>query len=305
MKRLNPDEEKALANLINSINWGDPNDANKRALATDIVETVQEDIYTQDIVSLLADYRQFNPGEEIQFKTTEGLVAYVIEPGAFAPRSMRTNTVITLPKKMITVATELELTQLRSGRYGAIADIKKEAAERILGARSNMLWDVAWRAVTAGDNYASVSASASAATKKAALDSALSYMEDYTQNGAKAIVGRFSALSFLEDSYLDNDYLPDEMKMELFKKTGFMGMYRKVPVIHLKSYKDVYGVEQIDANNFLVIGDGVLKYGEVKPGLEVFDQVKGTTTHSWELAFWIMAGVAAVSTDRLYRIQLT
>lgn len=304
---LTEKEEKAMATLLGSINWSDPNDKNKRALATDIVETVKRDIYTQDVVGMLADRRDFGPGEEIQFKTTEGLVAYVIEPGAYAPRSMRTNTVITLPKKMITVATELELGQLRSGRYGSIADIKKEAAEKILGTRSKMLWDVAWRAVTStsADNYASVASGASASTKKSALDSALSYMEDYTQNGAKAIVGRFSALSFLEDSYLDNDYLPDAMKLELFKKTGFMGMYRKVPVIHLKSYKDAYGVEQIDANNILVLGNGTLKYGDVKPGLEIYDQIKGTTNHTWEIAFWLQCGAAAVNTDRIYRIQLT
>lgn len=307
-ERLSEQERKALASYLQNIDWSNPYDENKRALATKIVENVQQDIYNQQLVNYLADVKEVGPGEEMQFRTRRGLVAYVIEPGAYAPRSQITNTVVTLPRKLITVATELELGQIRSGRYGSIADIKKDALEQILGAQNSMLWEVAWRAVAAGSadgNYSSFATAASNSTKRAAVDSAISYLADYTQTGPRAIVGRYSALAFMENGYLETDYLPESMKEDLFRRTGFMGVYRGVPVFRLKSFKDEYGVEKISASHILVIGDGVLKYGVQTPGLEVFDQVKGTTNHTWEIAFWLTVGACAVETHRIYHLEIT
>lgn len=305
--QLTKAEHDALDALVSKIDWSNPADENKRALATKIVEAVNEDIYTQQLVDIVADTRMFGPGEELQFRTTAGLVAYVIEPGSYAPRSQVTNTVTTLPKKLITVATELELNQIRSGRYGSIADLKREAAEQILGAQNQMLWDVAWRAVSSGStdsNYASFASGATTATKKAALDTAIGHLEDYTNAGAKAIIGRYSALSFLEDAYLDTDYLPESMKEELHRRVGFMGTYRGVPVFHLKSFKDNYGVEKISASHIMVMGDGTLKFGIQEPGLEVFEQVKGTTTHTWEMAFWYTCGALATESKKSYHLEI-
>lgn len=299
-------EQQMFSDFLKNIDWNDPHDKNRKALATTIVESVRQDIYTQDVAAMIADQRTFGPGEELQFKTREGLVAYVIDPGSFAPRSQITNTVVTLPKKTITVATELDLNQLRSGRYGSIADIKQQAAEQILGAKSKMVWDASIAAVTsstADSNYRTVASTASASTKKTALDAAISYLEDYTQAGAKAIIGRFSSLSFLED--LDNTIYPDQMRQQIYQGSGFLGNYKGVPVFRLKSFLNVYDVQQVSANNILVLGEGTVKVGIQEPGLEMFEQVKGTTTHSWEMAFWISLGVACVETQRMYNIALT
>ena len=298
-------EKEMFSEHLKSIDWNNPTDEKRRALATKIVESVRQDIYTQDIATMIAEYKTFGPGDELQFRTQEGLVAYVIDPGSFAPRSMLTNTVTTLPKKLITVATELDLGQLRSGRYGDIANIKTKAAEQILGAQSSMMWEVAWRAVTsstADNNYATVSSTASTATKKSALDAAISYLEDYTQAGAKAIIGRFTALSFLED--LDYSTLPDSLR-EVVYKEGFLGVYKGVPVFRLKSFKDIYKTQKISANYILVLGTDALKWGVEEPGLEIYEQVKGTTTRSWEIAFWKMIGVACVNSAHVYEIALS
>lgn len=299
-------ESQQFADFLKKIDWSNPYDENRKALATAIVESINQDMYAQDLSGMLADVRTFGPGEEIQFKTQEGLVAYVIEPGSYAPRSQVTNTVTTLPKKLITVATELELGQLRSGRYGSIADLKTKAVEQILGAKNYMLWEVARAAVTStttAGNYATVASSATAATKKAALDAAITYLEDYTNTGAKAIVGRFTALSFLED--LDSTTLPDELRKLIYAGSGYLGNYKGVPVIRLKSFKDLYGNQKISASDILVLGEGTLKMGIQEPGLEVFEQIKGTTTHMWEMAFWYTVGACAVETHKMYRIAIS
>lgn len=304
MENLTVAERQEFAKFLQSIDWSNPYDENRKALATKIVENIQQDMYVQSVIPALADTRMFGPGEEIQFKTREGLVAYVVEPGAYAPRSQVTNTVITLPKKTISVATELELNQVRSGRYGSIADLKQDAMEQILGTENAMLWEVAWRAVTSSttdSNYASVASGDTTATKKSALDAAISYLEDYTNKGVKAIVGRYSALSFLED--LDYQTLPDSLR-ELIYRSGFLGVYKGIPVFRLKSFKDPYKVEKISASNILLLGEGTLKYGIMEPGLEVFEQIKGTTTHTWEMAFWKTIGACAVETERIYRIEI-
>lgn len=298
-------ESQQFAEFLKAIDWSNPYDPNRKALATKIVESVQQDMYQQDVASMLADVRMFGPGEEIQFRTQEGLVAYVIEPGSYVPRSQVTNTVVTLPKKLIGIATELELNQLRSGRYGSIADLKARAVEQFLGAKSNMLWEVARAAVTsttANSNYATVASGATVATKKAALDAALTYLEDYTQMGAKAIVGRFSALSFLED--LDSTTLPDNLRSMIYSGSGYLGNYKGIPVIRLKSFKDVYGTQKISASDILILGEGTLKMGIQEPGLEAYEQIKGTTTHTWEMAMYLTMGACAVESQRMYRISI-
>lgn len=298
-------EKQALEVLISKIDWSNPVDPNKRTLATKIVESVQQDVYSQQIVNLLAEAKTFGPGEEMQFKTDSGLVAYIIEPGSFAPRSQITNTVTTLPKKLITVATELEIGQLRSGRYGTISDLKAKALEQILGAQNAMLWSTAWRSVTStssDNNYASVSTAATVETKKAALDTAISRIADYSNTNIKAIVGRYSSLDFLEG--MDKDFLPDDMLSDLYKREGFLTVYRGIPVFRLKSFKDGYGVQHIGADNIMVIGDGGLVFGTEEPGLEIGENYHATTTRVWEMAMFLQVGAAAINSKRLYRIQL-
>jgi hypothetical protein len=307
MKTLSPEKEQVLSNYLKSIDWTNP-DYNKerRAFATVIVDEIKKDVYSQELVSHIATVRTFGPGEELQFKTTEGLVAYVIEPGSYAPRSQVTNTVITLPRKRVVVATELDLNQLRSGRYGDVSDFKMRAAEQLLGAQNSMIWDLAYGAVTAtttDSNYATIASADTVAVKKAALDAAITYLEDQTNAGAKAIIGRFTSLSWIDD--IDNTYLPDDMRKKIYESNGLLAFYKGIPVIRLKSFLDPYGVQKISANHVLVIGEDVMKMGIVDPGLEVFEKINGTTNYSWEIAFWMEMGAAVIQSKRMYHIEIS
>jgi hypothetical protein len=305
--KLTPEQSRALANYINSIDWSNPgHDEKRRALAKKIVEEVKDDVYSQQLVNVMATTRNFGPGEEIQFKTVEGLKAYVVDPGSYSPRSQVTNTVTTLPKKRITVSTELDLSQLRSGRYGDVADFRERAAEQILGAQNSMLWEVAYRAVTSSttdSNYATIASGDSVSTKKSALDSAISHLEDYTDMGAKAIIGRYSALSWVDD--VTNSYYPDSKREEIYGSPGMVRDYKGLPAVRLKSFKDAHGVQKISADHIIVLGEDVLKFGIVDPGLEVFERINGTTNYSWEIAFWIEVGAAAIQSDHMYHIEIT
>lgn len=311
MYEFTPEEQKALANLVESVDWKDPYDRNgaRKALATTITETIQKDLYDQDIVRFLAESRSFNPGEELQFSITKGLRAYVIEPGGFAPRSFVTNTVVTLPKRQVTIAYEINISQLRSGRYGTIADFRRLAMEQLLGTRNALLWSTLYGAVTSEttySNYATIASGDSVATKIAALDAALSYVDDYNQTGPKAIVGRYAALTFLENlvNSGSSTILRSDSGIDNIMNNGYLGNYKGVPVFRLKSFKDSDGTEQISANNIMIVGDSV-KFGIENPGLETYEFFNGTKTRSWEVAHWESYGCLVTQPEKHYRILIS
>ncbi len=301
--RISPEERQAFAEKMKAVNWRDPEE--RLAVATDIIKWVIDDVYDDDIIGMIADVETFNEGEEVKFHILEGLIAYIHEPGSFAPRSVLTKTEVVLPTQLVSVATELDIGQLRSGRYGTINDLRRRATEALLGRRNKLLWETTYGAVTAtatDGNYATFASSATAATKRAAIDAALTYVHDNNSQGPKAIIGRYTALDWLPD--LGTSYWSDRMLDEI-NRTGFVGEYKGVPVIRLRSYKDEDENQFISASNIMVIGDASVKFGIVSPGLEVYEQLNGTTTRGWQIAFWESYGCAVIQPKFLYRIVIS
>lgn len=302
-ERVSTEELQAFASAMQDVNWRDPEQ--RYVIATKIVKWVKEDIYNDDIIGAIADVETFKEGEEVKFHTLQDLIAYIHEPGSYAPRSVMTKTEISLPTQLVSVATELDIGQLRSGRYGTIADLRDKASEALLGRRNKLLWETTYGAVTSSttdSNYATFSSSAEVATKRAALDAALTFVHDNAGQGPKAIIGRYTALSWLPD--LGSDYFSDQMKDEL-NRTGYLGSYKGVPVYYLRSYKDRNKNQFISASHIVVVGPGNIKFGIVDPGLEVYEQLKGTTTRGWEIAFWEKYGCAVVSPETMYHLEIT
>lgn len=303
MKPFTADERKALAEVFSDFNWHDP--VERHAIATDIVRFVVTDVYQQDLVNQIADVERFGPGEELQFHILDEVLAYVIEPGGYLPRSALTKTSVTLPRHRVGVATELDIKQLRSGRYGTINDYRRKVSEALLGTRNKLVWDTLFASIVSTDaNYASFAASDSADTKKTTLDAAISYIHDNSNNGPIAIVGRWSALDWIEQ--IDGSkWFSDNAKDQVLLTNGFLGTYKGVPIIRLRGYKDRNETQAINADHIMVIAEGTVKFGEVEPGLEVFDQLRGTETMGWEIAFWEEYGVVIVEPERNYHINIS
>lgn len=303
IKTVSEQERQAFAEKMNDVDWLDPK--SRMALATDIIKWVKEDIYNDDIIGLIADVETFGEGEEVKYHILKGLIAYIHEPGSFAPRSVLTKTEVVLPTQLVSVSTELDIGQLRSGRYGTINDLRRRASEALLGRRNKLLWETTHGAVTSetsNGNYATFASTATAATKRAALDAALTYVHDNNTKGPKAIIGRYTTLDWLPD--LGVSYWSDRMLDEI-NRTGFVGTYKGVPVYRLMSYKDEDQNQFIGASDIMVIGDASIKFGIVNPGLEVFEQLKGTTTRGWEIAFWEKYGCCVVEPQYMYRLNIS
>ena len=302
-KNFSPEELQAFAAHMQSIDWLDPK--SRHAVATDIVKWVKDDVYSDDIVGAIADVETFNEGEEVQFHVLDDMLAYIHEPGSFAPRTVMTKTSVTLPTQLVSVATELDIGQLRSGRYGTLNDLRRKATEALLGQRNKLVWETTYGAIastTTDGNYATFASSAAAATKRAALDAALTYVHDNNSMGPKAIIGRYTSLDWLPN--LTNTYFSDRMLDEI-NQTGFVTMYKGVPVYYLRSYKNRDKTQFVSASNIMVIGESNIKFGSVSPGLEVYESLKGTTTRGWEIAFWEKYGCCVVSPEFMYRLVIS
>lgn len=301
-------KKQALAKLMKKADVIN-NLQHRQAVATKIVKFVSTDIYSQDLINIVADTETFNPGEQIQFHVHRELKAHILEPGATGKRSKLIKDSVPLPHHRVYVGTELDLNQLRSGRLGTINDYRRKVGETILGKRNELLWqslNFSIDSTTQDNNYATFAPGAAVATKKAALDDAIEFVHDNNNNGPIAIVGRYSALSWIEDisSGTNLDTFFPEMSKEQIMSTGFISVYRGVPIFRLRSYKDGDNKALIGASDIHVLSEGTVKFGRVLPGLQSFNNINGQT-FSWEIDFWEEYGVAIVESEKNYRIEIS
>ena len=280
----------------------------RRAMATKIVQLVVTDVYTQDIVSMIADEETYRPGEILQYHVLRQLKAYILSPGSSGKVAKLIKDSVTLPTNRVFVGTELDLDELRSGRFGTISDYRRLVGEVLLGERNKQMWDTLSNAITTTNNdgnYATFASGASTAVKKAALDVGIDYSFDNFNNGPAALIGRFTTLSFIyqiADQSNINTFA-DPTKLDIMNR-GFLTTYRGVPVFHLRNYKDQDGVSKVDANNLFLVANGSLKFARKDPGLESFDDIRGDN-FSWRINFWEEYGSLLVEPERNYRFEIS
>lgn len=299
MPNLNVTQEelKAFADEMKQVDWNDPE--SRRAIALTILEYVQEDVMREDLESLMVDVYNFNIGESPQWNTVKGLKAYVHEPGSYAPRSTVTQTVLTIDTEQVSVHPEFELNQLRAGRYGSIADVRRMAVEELLGRKYSIIWSTIIGSISSSDaNYATFNSGASASSKLAALDAAIDYVEDNSPGGVKAIVGRYTSVGWLTTTSLWSE----ETKRQI-ETTGQMGAYRGIPVVKLHQYTDGYGNRWITENEILVVGNGSTKLGR-NQSLEVMDDID-INTKMWNIRLDEQYGVVVHYPKRNYRLHIS
>lgn len=307
MTKLTKAQKQAFQEAIAALDFRDSRERN--AVAQEIVRFVQEDVYGQDLVSLLAETENFGPGESVEFHTFRELKAYIVEPGSFAPRATLHKDKIVLPTHRVVLSTEIDLQQLRSGRYGGIEKYNTKAGEALLGMRNKLVWDTLRFAIpsTSTDgNYFTFASGATAATKKTALDSAINVIHDNYNAGPSWIVGRHSALDWLEDIGVSaniSEMFPEETKEQIMR-AGFLTTYRGLPVMRMRAYANQDGVAQMGADDIFIISPGTVKFGSVSPGLDVLDEIN-VDTYSWRINYWEEYGCAVVESGKNARIAIS
>ena len=295
--KLTQQDIAAFAEEMRQVNWNDPEE--RRAIALKILKYVKEDVQREDLESMLVETTNFNIGETPQWVSRKGIKAYVHEPGSYAPRSTVTQKVLTITTEQVSVHPEMELNQLRAGRYGTIADLRQMCVDELLGRKYSIIWSTIIGSIAATDsNYATFASGAAASTKLTALDAAINYVDDASPGGVKAIIGRSTALGWITTTSLWSEDTKRQIEV-----TGNMGQYRGIPIVKLHQYTDGYGNRWITEDEILVVGTGSTKLGR-NQDLEVLDDLN-IDDKMWHLRMDEQYGVTVHYPAYNYRLAIS
>lgn len=297
------EEQKALSEEICDAFEG--GSESRTAMAKKITKELQDDVEQRDLSGLIFDKEFIPVGTQAEWILKGKMRVYWHEPGSYAPRTAVFQRVFTLQTEMLSAHPEFEITQLRAGRYGTIADQATSAREAILGAINARVWNTIQGSIASTDpNYTNIASGGT--LTKAALDAAITYCNDENGGGARAIIGRRHLMDALLDfgsvSDVDSGVFGDRTKEEVLRM-GVLGVYRGVPIVGLPQWQDANGLNTISNQDVMIMGGGSGKF-VTSQNLESMDDID-IDTLMWHLHLWTKVGMAVFFPERNYRIHLT
>jgi hypothetical protein len=256
--------QEAIASLLK--------DGKREALAQLIIEYVQPNHLTADMVSLLLTTRSLNPGDALVKKVRKGIKVRTLVPGRIHLASE-----ITVADRINYVLDGADVKvmynewELNSGEIGSVEEIRTEMGAKLrdyyLGKVFTALSTV-WSTVNTPNNFTNVGGALTALALEDAIDNI-----NQTTSGVKVVVGTRAALApitkfgaFYTDGTNVTD-VPDNVREIM--RTGFLGQYYGARIVALDQIYD----NPMDYNallptdKVLVIGQGVgefITYGEVR-----------------------------------------
>jgi hypothetical protein len=290
------DQDERLTELCKSIDWFDPDV--RRAVADTVTTKLEEQIRTEDLARFFSRVKNYKPGDTPEFTFRKGLKAYVHEPGTYAPRSHFIQRTLTLTTELVSVNPEMEIVQLEAGRYGNIADIKREAKRELLGRRNATLWNVLINSIATTDANYHLGGAGSNAVIKNLVASGLDYVDDTAPGGAMAIVGRRSRMGWINE--LDT-FSSETKKGRVESSAGkILGDYNGVPVVALHQYTDGYDVNRINADNIMIVAKDTTMFARTER-LRSLDNIVADT-RMWNIHFSEKYGAAVFWPEYNFRI---
>lgn len=303
-KQMTSDEVREFAQAMQQVDFNDP--SQRKAVAETIVKDLRQEIEQDDIIRTLGvDVQYFNEGQTVQFVTRKGVKAYVHEPGSYAPRSTITNRVQTLYTEMCSVHPELEIGQLKSGRYGSVQDLKDMALSELLGRKYGIIWSTLVGSINTASTtqYGAMTTVMTAAQKKLVLDSGIDYVADQQGSNVQAIIGRRSALNWLADYTAYGTTGPSDSRKSDLDNSVYPMTYRGVPVVMLNQYTDGWGVNVIQAGQIMVLGSNTVKLG-VERTVDFMETID-VDTLMWHIHIFEKYGCGVFFPERNYRIGIS
>ncbi len=254
--------KEALAELMRS---------DKEAFAEILVEFIQPNHVSEEVLSLLLDTRSLNAGDLLVKKVRKGIEVKTLVPGSVHLASEIT---ITDRINFMLDGADVKVTynawELERGEIGTVDEISAEMRAKLRDYYVNKVFTALssiWTAGNTPDNYTAMGGTLSAA----ALEDAINGI-NLTTPGAKLIVGARAAVTpitkfgaFWTDG--TNVGYTEELIMRIFEN-GWLGKYYGVPVLALEQVYD--NIEDwnalIPVDKVLVIGEKVgefINYGDV------------------------------------------
>lgn len=243
------------------------------AIAALLVEYVDPQHITTDIVGLLLNSRTLGPNDALVKKVRKGIKVRTLVPGRIHLASEITvSDRINFALDGLDVKVHANLWELESGELGTVESIKSEMEAKLRDeylARVFLALTSIWTAVNTPSNYTSVGGALTSAALKNAIDRI-----NQTTSGVKAVVGTRRALTPITtfgagwtDGASISQAVPENISEIM--RTGWLGKYYGASIIALDQVYD--NPEDYNAllptDKVLVIGEKVgefITYGDVR-----------------------------------------
>lgn len=257
--------KEAFASLVKKGDMG--------AVAALLVEYVQPQHVTTDIVGLLLNSRSLGQNDALVKKVRRGIKVRTLVPGRIHLASEITvSDRINFALDGLDVKVHANLWELESGELGSVDEIKSEMEAKLRDeylARVFLALSSVWTAVNTPSNFTNVGGPLTATVLKNAIDRI-----NQTTSGVKAVVGMRAALTPITTfgaGWTDGASIsqPVPENISEIMRTGFLGRWYGAPIIALDQVYD--NPEDynplLPTDTVVVIGEKVgefITYGDVR-----------------------------------------
>lgn len=285
--------------------------AKREELAQLLVEYVQPNHLTVNMVNMLLNTRALNPGDALVKKVRKGLKVRTLVPG-----SIHLKGEITTSERMnyaldgAIIGVQANEWELDSGELGTIASIRSEMEAKLRDYYMNKVFTALtsiWTIGNTPNNFVATGATITASVLETAIDRI-----NQTAGGVKAVVGSRVAMTpiskfaaFYKDPGGSTYHESDERLNQLLEK-GFLGNYYGAPLITLEQEYDNpedYN-KLIPEDKILVIGQNVgefITYGGTRS--KEWTDMKPTPPY-WNLELYQQFGMIIDNAQGIYVIDL-
>jgi hypothetical protein len=296
-------EKKVLQEAFASLVKG----GDKQAVAELLVEWVQPNHITTDIIGMLMPTRNLKPGDSLVKKVRKGIKVRTLVPGKIHLASE-----ITVSDRINYVLDGADIKvhanawELESGELGTVDEIRSEMLAKLRDFYTGKVFAAlatVWNVTNTPNNFTSVGGPLNATVLENAIDRI-----NRTTSGAKFVVGTRAALAPITKfggfftSGTNVADIPDNIREIM--RTGFLGQYYGVKVLALdqvydnpEDYKAL-----IPQDKVVVVGDKVgefILYGDVKT--KQWEDMRPTPPQ-WYLELYQQFGMIIDNADGVYVI---
>jgi len=284
----------------------------KQALAEFLVEWIQPNHYTRDIVSLMMDTRSLKLGDALLKKIRRGIEVRTLVPGAVHMASEITvKDVANYMLDGADVKVHANMWELESGEIGTAESIRAEMLAkledyyitRVYTALANV-----WSGANTPSNYAS-----GAAITATLLEDAIDEI-NYRMGKTKVVIGARTVLTpvtkfgaFWNDGAATPTIWGSEDRINEVHKNGWLGNYYGVPIVGLDQMWDnpIDYNTMIPEDKILVIGEGVGEFITYGPVRDKQWSDMNPTPPVWILELYQQYGMILDNASGIYVINIT
>lgn len=243
-QKENEDQQAIMeaANKDAAENWEDPQW--RREFASDLTESILLGFNYETLIDRWIDTERTDFNGRIFIREAGGLKAFYMARGGYIEASELTTEISEVPRDMLGVHVwDFEDKFLTN--FAESAQTLRDLSIRRMDAEINRrVHTVLGEAIPAGSPYYL----ATPGLSKPGLDAAIASVEDASESGGVALVGRPT----MTRQIMDFDGFGNETLEEIRNK-GVLGQYRGVSIVELKNFKDEDGVPYLPSNELWVL----------------------------------------------------